>query len=251
MMKTRAVIIDDEKHNIENLYSLLALHCSNVEVQAIAMNVDEGLTAIAEVNPDLLFLDIQMPGKNGFDLLRALPNRDVEVVFVTAYDHYGIQAIKFSAIDYLLKPLAVPELKLAVEKVAQRLESKRRNIQLENLLDIIEKRVEKPDRRIALPSLRETRLVLVVDIVRCESSNNYTNFFLQSKDELLVSKPIYEYEELLAGYGFVRCHQSHLVNRKHVLSFLKEDGGYLLLTGGFKVPVSRQRKEEVKRMLGF
>lgn len=250
-MKIKAVIIDDEQNNLDNLQFLVNTYCPEVTVLGTALNVGKGLSLIAETKPDLLFLDIQMPGKSGFDLLKALPGRDMEVVFVTAYDHYGIQAIKFSAIDYLLKPVDVSELKAAVGKVVSRLESKKHNNQLENLLDIIGKRVDKSDHRIALPSQRETRLVAVSNIVRCESSNNYSSFFLTNGDEVLVSKPIYEYEELLEDYGFIRCHQSHLVNTWHVLSLLKEDGGYLLLVGGKKIPIARQRKEEVRRVLGF
>lgn len=250
-MKVRAIIIDDEQNNLDNLGFLVNTYCPEVTVLGTAPNVDKGLLLIADTKPDLLFLDIQMPGKSGFDLLKALPDRDMEIVFVTAHDQYGIQAIKFSAIDYLLKPVDVSELKAAVGKVVGRLRSKKHNSQLENLLGIIGKRVDKSEHRIALPSQRETRLVTVSDIVRCESSNNYSSFFLTNGEEILVSKPIYEYEELLDDYGFIRCHQSHLVNGKHIVSLLKEDSGYLILSNGQKVPISRQRKDSVRKVLGF
>ncbi|WP_028295294.1 LytR/AlgR family response regulator transcription factor [Olivibacter sitiensis] len=246
-----ALLVDDEVNNLDNLQALLGKHCPEVSVVGRAGNVDTALELVQLHRPDLIFLDIQMPDKNGFELLKALPERDMEVIFVTAYDQYGIQAVKFSAIDYLLKPINIEEMKGAVDKVRQRLENRKRNLQLENLLGIIEQRVAKENHRIALPSQKEVRLVEVQQIVRCEATNNYTSFYLLSGEELVVSRPIYEYEELLSHYGFVRCHQSHLVNRKHVLSFLKEDGGYLRLADGYKIPVSRQKKEEVKRLLGF
>ncbi len=250
-MKLNAILIDDEPNNLDHLHFLLDKHCPDVQVAGTAQNVEDGLALIAASRPDLLFLDIQMPGKDGFDLLKALPDRELEVIFVTAYEQYGIQAVKFSAIDYLLKPIDTAELTEAVHKVSERVKNKRRNDQLENLLELIDKKTDKTSHRISLPMMRETRLVLTSDIIRCEAANNYTSFFLTTGETLIVSKPIYEYEELLADYGFLRCHQSHLVNSGHVLSLIKEDSGYLLLSRDHRVPVSRQRKDAVKKALGF
>lgn len=242
-MKITAVLIDDEMNNLDNLHQLLKRHCPEVQVMATALNAEEGRRIILENQPDLVLLDIEMPGKNGFDLLKSLPQYDFEVIFVTAYDQYGIQAVKFSAIDYLLKPINPDELQLAINKVISKNRSKKQNLQLENLLRIFQQ--QKEDQRIALPTQKETRFIATGDIVRCESSNNYTSFVLANKEMILVSRPIYEYEELLGNYGFIRCHQSHLVNRKYIKSLIREDGGYLLMENGEQIPVSRGKKDFV------
>jgi len=246
----RAVIIDDEQHNIDNLFYLLHRHCPQVEVVATATGAEDGLQIIATHKPALLFLDIQMPGKNGFDLLRSLPVRNFEIIFVTAYDQYGIQAIKFSAIDYLLKPVNIAELKEAVAKVSEHISNKKQNLLLENLVTHLQLNRSREEHRIALPGSKETRFVLTSAIVRCESSNNYTLFYINNSEKIMVSRPIFEYEELLADYGFIRCHQSHLVNKRYIKSWVKEDGGYLLLEDGANIPVSKQKKEFVKTALG-
>ncbi len=246
-MSVRAVIIDDEQNNIHNLQYLLQQYCPQVNIVGTAQQYDQAKALILEQRPNLLFLDIQMPDKNGFELLQSLPYRDFEVIFVTAFDQYGIQAIKFSAIDYLLKPINIEELQLAVNKVLQKRSSQQQNERLENLMQLLQQ--QKDTHRIALTSLKETRFVNPADIIRCESANNYTSFFFQNGEKIIASKPIFEYEELLKGYGFLRSHQSHLVNKKHVRSWVKEEGGYLLLDDGSSVPVSRQKKEEIKASL--
>lgn len=243
----RALIIDDEKNNIDNLKSLLQKHCPQVAVAATAMNADDGQTIILKHKPDLVFLDIQMPDKNGFDLLKSLPRYDFEIIFVTAYDKYGIQAVKFAAIDYLLKPVNVAELIHAVSKAIDKNKEKKQNRQLENLVRLLQQ--QKEDHRIALPSARETRFVFPYEIIHCKSYNSYTLFHFENGEQLMVSYPIFEYEALLKDYGFIRCHQSHLVNKKYVKSWVKEDGNYLVLSDGTQIPVSRQKKEGVKEAL--
>lgn len=248
-MQVRAVIIDDEQNNIDNLSALLQKHCPQVAIDATARNATEGKAIILQHRPELVFLDIQMPGKNGFDLLKSLPTPSFEIIFVTAYDQYGIQAIKFSAIDYLLKPVNTEDLKAAVQHAAQRSQKKKQNLQLENLIRLLQEQQNKEEHRIALTSLKETRFVYTKEIIQCIASNNYTSFYLAGGEKIIVSKPVYEYEEILAPYGFIRCHQSHLVNKKYIKSWVKEDGGYLLLQNGEQVPVSRNKKEQVKREL--
>lgn len=245
----RAVIIDDEKNNIDNLAGLLKKYSLNVDVIGKASNADDAIELIININPDLIFLDIQMPGKNGFDVLRALPQHPFEVIFVTAFDQYGIQAVKFAAIDYLLKPINPEELKISIEKVQNKLNQKKGNFQLENLMELIKNKDFKNEHKLALATTKEIRFVNTKDIMRCESSNAYTNFFLIDGKSILVSKPIFEYEELLTDYDFIRCHQSHLVNKKFIKSLIKEDGGYLLLEDNTRIPVSRGKKENVVRAL--
>jgi len=248
MENISCIIVDDEVNNIENLGSLLARYCSGVTVAAKAINATDGIEFIEKYKPDLVFLDIQMPGKSGFDMLRSIPQINFEIIFITAYDQYGIQAIKFSALDYLLKPIVIPELKMAVQKAREKILAKQKNASIENLLDYI-KKGQNGTPKIALPTLTEIMYVKVDDIVRCEASDNYTTFYLQNNEKVLVCKTLKEYAELLKPHHFIRTHQSHLVNIHFVKSLLKEDGGVLLLINLTKIPISRQNKENVKAML--
>lgn len=245
----RSVIIDDEKNNIENIVQLLQKYELPVSIVGSATNADDGVATITATNPDLLFLDIQMPEKNGFDVLKALPHHQFEVIFVTAFDQYGIQAVKFSAIDYLLKPINPDELKVSIHKVEAKLNRKKENLQLENLMELIRDKDAKKDHKLALASTKEIRFVHTEEIIRCESSNAYTQFYLTDGKQIMVSKPIFEYEELLTSYDFIRCHQSHLVNKKFIKSLVKEDSGYLLLNDNTRIPISRGKKENVLKAL--
>jgi two-component system LytT family response regulator len=245
----RAIIIDDERNNIENLTGLIKKHGAEVEIIASATTADEGIKIVTDLRPDLLFLDIQMPGKNGFDVLRALPHHQFEVIFVTAFDQYGIQAVKFAAIDYLLKPVDPEELKLSIRKAADVLARKKDNLKLENLLELLKNKDAKSQHKLALASTKEIQFVNTGDIIRCESSNAYTTFYLANGKSIMVSKPIFEYDELLTDYGFIRCHQSHLVNSNFIKSWIKEDSGYLLLSDNSRVPVSRAKKDIVLKTL--
>lgn len=248
-MEVKAVIIDDEENNIDNLQCILQQYCPQVEVMAVANNAVKGSSIILQYQPDIVFLDIEMPVQNGFELLRSLPEHNFEIIFVTAHEQYGIQAVKFAAIDYLLKPINVEDLKAAVARAVQKRVHIKRNLQLENLMAILQNQQPKSEHRIALPTARETRFAKTEEIVRCESSNNYTTFYFTTGEKLIVSKPIYEYENLLADYHFIRCHQSHLVNKKYIKSWVKEDGGYLLLDDKTQIPVARQKREMVKELL--
>jgi len=247
-MIAKAILVDDEQPNLDNLRALLNTYCPQVQVCGTALNAENAKALIYTHKPDLLFLDIQMPGQNGFDLLRTL-HRDFEVIFVTAYDQYAIQALRFAAIDYLLKPVDIHELQQAVDRAIQQHRAKEQNQQLENLLHLLHSRQNKDEQRLALATTKETRFVKTGEIIRCESSNNYTTFFLADATQLLVCKPIYEFEEILKDYGFLRCHQSHLVNRTYIKSWKKEQGDSLLLSDGAEIPVSRGKKDEIKKAL--
>lgn len=244
----RAVLIDDEISNVENLSALLAKHCPQVTIVATAQHVDDAVEAIESHWPDLVFLDIKMHGQTGFDVLGGLAKRDFEVIFVTAYDHYGIQAVKFAALDYLLKPIDIVELKSAVNKAETKLATQRQTSQLDFLLQQL-KKPEPNVSKIALQMQSEIRYVALSEITRCEAGNTYTHFFLSNGEKILVSKSLKEYADLLRPNGFLRTHQSHLVNPTYVKSWLKEDGGVLLLTSGEKIPVSKPNKETVKQAL--
>ncbi|MBS1737800.1 MAG: response regulator transcription factor [Bacteroidetes bacterium] len=247
-MKINAIIVEDELNNRNNLSNLLKNYCPQIAVGAACSNAKEALKAINELKPQLIFLDIQMPGKNAFQLLQELEFVNFEIIFITAYSEYGIQAVKFSAIDYLLKPIDIEELKTAIDKAAARLEEKDANRKLENLLHYLQ-HSDKAERRIAIHSLKETRLIYIKDILRCESQNTYTFFYLIDGEKILSTMPIAHYEELLADYGFLRCHQSHLVNKKFVKSFVNKNGYFLILNDGSDITVSRLRKDFIKSNL--
>jgi two-component system LytT family response regulator len=249
-MNITAVLVDDERPNLQNLAALLKTYCPQVSVIGMATETTEAAQLIRELQPDIVFLDIQMPGETGFDLLRGLDKQDFEVIFVTAFDQFAIQAMRFAAVDYLLKPVDINELQLAVSRAVGQLNLKQGSQQIRNLLQLLKNQNNREDQRIALSTMKETRFVNPEHIVRCESSNNYTTFYITGGEELLVSKPIYEFDDLLRGHGFIRCHQSHLVNKRYVKSWKKEYGDFLSLSEGPDVPISRGKKEGLKLALG-
>lgn len=238
-------IVDDEPSAIETLTELIKRYCPTVEIAGTACNVEQGLRFLSVNAVDILFLDIKMQQETGFDLLKLLPANTAHIIFVTAHDDYGIQAIKFSATDYLLKPVRPEELVTAVHKVGQQ-----KNIhaeQVEMLLQSYEFQRLNTQKRIAIPDQHEVRYVLIDAIVCCQADNSYTSFYLTNESKpIVVSKSISEYEQLLSLYGFVRTHQSWLVNRNHIEAFKKADGGYLVMNNKMSVPVSRQRKHLLK-----
>ncbi len=246
-MDINCVIIDDEPNNVSNLQAILRDHADKISVVGVANNALDGIEVIQHTKPNLIFLDIQMPEKSGFEVLKNFPNPDFEVIFITAYDQYGIQAIKFSALDYLLKPINITELKQAIEKARQRLSSKDKDRKFENLLAYMQQGAKEVP-KIALPTLSEIRYIKIDEVIRCEASNNYTTFFTAS-EQILVCKTLKEFVELLQPHQFVRTHQSHLINIHFVKSLLKEDGGVLLLKDNTKIPISRQNKDLVKEAL--
>ncbi len=245
----RAILVDDERANVEILQVLLEKYCPKIKIVASALQVEEAVNLINLHKPDLLFLDIQMGKNSGFDLLNLLTEKTFEVIFVTAYDQYGIQAVKFAALDYLLKPVNPDELIEAVAKAEDRIKNKIQNEQLNFLLQQI-KRPDTSAQKIALPQHSEIRYVDVKEILRCEADNTYTSFFLVNGDKILISKQLKEYADLLKPHGFLRTHQSHLINPSFVKSWLKEDGGILLMKNGDKIPVSKPNRESVKFILG-
>ena len=239
----RTLLIDDEAHNHRELSRVLAETCPQVHILGQANSAAEAKTLYVQQTPDLLFLDIEMPGSNGFQFLESIQPVRAEVIFVTAYDKYAIQAIKFAALDYLLKPVNPSELKVAVERAQQKIQARWGNQQLQALLDNLRNPQQQP--KIALPSIDRVDFVAPDQIIRCQSDNTYTYVFLEDGSKLLISKTLREFTTLLTEYGFLRTHQSHLVNRKYVRSLLKRDGDVLLLTDGTEVPVSLRQKGEV------
>ncbi len=241
-----AVIIDDEKSGRTHLATLVNQFCSEIEIAGMADGVESGLQLLKESPPQLLFLDIEMNDGTGFDLLEKYGRISFEVIFVTAYNQYGVHAIKFSAIDYILKPIDERVLMKAVDKAAKQIELKNENIRLKNLLQNVS--LGNQNKRIALPFVDHIDFVEVNKIIRLEAEGSYTRLIV-GDDVFLVSKNLKEYEEMLSLHGFIRTHQAHLVNPAYIKSLVKSDGGYLLLVNGDTVPISRLRKNEVISLL--
>ena len=244
----KAVLIDDEPANLENLRLLLHKHCPQVEIVGCAQDVAQAVNLIQICQPDLVFLDIQLGKQSGFEVLYSLTEKYFEVVFVTAYDQYGIQAVKLAALDYLLKPVDIDELMAAVDKAAEKYRNKKKTQQVDILLQYLQNPAPAAI-KIALPQHHEIRYVIINTIIRCEAESSYTNFLLTTGEKILISRPLKEYAELLCPHKFIRTHQSHLINPAFVKSWLKEDGGVILLTNGERVPVAKQNRERVKEHL--
>jgi len=244
-MKIKAVIIDDIQDARENIKLDLNTYCPSVEIIGEAEGVISGAKLLKEVKPDVVFLDIQMQDGTGFDLLDIVDTTNLKVIFTTASDEYAIRAFRMSAIDYLLKPIDPDELMESVEKL-----SSSKFIQKDNL-EILNKGIQdhKTITRLALNTLEKIHIIEIANIVRCESSVNYTTFYLNDKTRLMVTKTLKEYDELLSPLGFVRVHQTHLVNAKLVKEFIKTDGGYLLMKDGSNVPVSTRKRQAVVEVL--
>ncbi len=242
----KAVIIDDEAESRNVISNIVKNYGTDIEIAGEADNVASGVKLIKKTNPDLVFLDVQMPDGTGFTLLEKFAKITFQVIFVTAYEQYAIKAIKFSAIDYILKPIDPQLLIEAVEKVKKL--SPEKNQAFERINNLLKN--SKNISKIALPTLNGYRFVKVQYIVRCESDNNYTIFYLQTNEKIIVTRTLKEYEEMLKNDSFVRVHQSHLINLNHVEQYIKGDGGTAVMSDGSEVEISRRKKELfLKRIL--
>lgn len=241
--RLRTILIDDEPRGISSLQKLLQLNCPEVNVIDTSSNVDEAIEKIRSQKPDLIFLDISMPVKNGFDLLKELKDLSFEVIFVTAHNQFMIEAFHFSAIDYLLKPVEDEVLVDAVRRAKKRMEEKSGNKHIETFLYNVQQKHSHKDMKLCLPSLKGFQVVELNDILYAESSGNYTNFYFTDQNTVCTSKPLHEYEELLSDVGFVRIHKSCIVNLLHVKEYIRGEGGSVILSNGTTVEVSRRKKD--------
>jgi len=242
----KVIIIDDEPKQRAQLKNLLAKHCEQVELICEAGNAADGAKLIIATKPDLVFLDIQMPKQSGFEMLAALGKYEFDVIFVTGYDQYGIQAVKCSALDYLLKPVKPVELIAAVNKAVQRQKTKDIAKQIEILLDLV-RYPHKTDQPIILSSTKGLQLVSPYEIIKCEADNNYTQVYLKDGRKLLATKLLGELEEMLAPFGFLRPHHSYVVNKKCIKTLIKGSVVYeLKMSDDSLVPVSGRRLKEFK-----
>jgi len=247
----KAVIIDDETDSIETLKWKLQNYCSGVEVIASFDDPAIGVEYLKVSPPDLVFLDIEMPMLTGFDVLEEL-GRDIafDIIFTTAYDNFGIQAVKFSALDYLLKPVQNKELKEAIEKHLKKAGQKIPSEQINVLLDNVGENRRGKRGKIALASKESIEFVDPFDIIACEANSNYTNVYLNEGKKRVISKTLKEFEEILTPFDFFRPHNSHLINLNHVREFIRGDGGYIVMQNKMKVPVSKNKREELLQLLG-
>jgi two-component system LytT family response regulator len=238
----RTILIDDEANTRDALQALLTHYCPDVTVIGQAASAETGLQLLREQTPDLLFLDVEMPLGTGFDLLDALGRVPFDIIFTTAHDRYALRAIKACALDYLLKPVGVADLRAAVAK-AQR-QKPPVAAQLSTFYDNLRGHNGTAG-KVVLPTMQGFEVVDVARIVRCQADDNYTLFVLENKEKILVSRTLKEYEELFADYDFLRIHQSHLVNAAHVKRYIKGSGGYVQLTDDSIIEVSRRKKDEL------
>lgn len=244
----KALIIDDEQSCIDVLYSMLRENFRNIDVLTTCRSVEDGKRAILEYQPQLIFLDVEIADRTGFDLLQELNSIDFEVIFTTAHVKYALTAIKFSALDYLLKPCTLSDLTAALDRYKEK-EHKARSVnQFEALFHNI-KNMQKDTKKIALPSSNGLELVFIQDIIRLVSDGNYTTFHLKNKQKILVSKTIKEYEEMLEEVGFFRVHNSHIVNLHYVKNYIKGEGGIVKMEDGSEIDVSRRKKEDFLKAL--
>jgi two-component system LytT family response regulator len=246
----KAIIVDDEQHCIDRLQGLLESDYTNsVQLLGAFDSVSKGYKAVKELSPDLLFLDVQIHEKTGFDLLRELGHLDFEVIFTTAYDKFAVQAFKFSALDYLLKPVDKDDLKLAMDKFVSKAKKDGAINRLDNLLLNLKSQNGQP-KRIIVPTTSGFEVFEMAEIIRCESDVNYTTIYLKNKQKLVVAKTLKEFEEMLSEHGFFRVHNSHLINLAFVKSYNKGKGGSVVLSDGTEIEVSTRRKDEfLKKMM--
>lgn len=247
MIKT--IIIDDEQNCIDSLAFDLQKHCREIELLDTCINPKEGLLAIKKQKPDLVFLDVQMPWMNGFEMLELLDQINFAIIFTTAFDQFAAKAFRISAIDYLLKPVDVHDLKEAVKKASEKIQKQSGVENIANLLQNIKKPEE--SQRIAFPGREGYEFIEAGKIIYAQAEGSYTHVFLNDKRKLIISKTLSDIEEMLPPDLFHRIHHSTLVNLSHVTHLFKTDGGYLVLENGEKLAVSKSRKDSLMERLGL
>ena len=237
------VVIEDEGHSRKMLVEMLHENCMQINVVGEAESVKTGLAAIAEQRPQLVFLDIELKSETSFQILEQVPKINFELIFTTAFDHYALNAIKICAIDYLLKPIDLNELRVVVAKAEKRINRVYLNKNLEVLLTNIKTRSQY-SHRIALSAPEGLVFVNVSDIIYCESDGPYTKFIFKHADKIVTSIHLKEYEDLLSGYDFFRIHKSSLVNLQEIQKYIRGDGGQLIMSNGVILSLSKQCKED-------
>ncbi|MBS1578764.1 MAG: response regulator transcription factor [Bacteroidetes bacterium] len=243
-MLISSIIVDDEPRLALGLQKILQQHCPTVNIVAVCFNANDALQQIIKLKPQLVFLDISMPGKNAFDMLSELPQINFEIIFITAHDKYSIQAFKYCATDYLLKPINEEELVNAISKITKRLEQVTSNVNLDLLLQQWQSKKFSQLHKICLPTFKGFQVLELKEIIYCEATNTYTNFILTNNKIVCAAKPLIEYETMLEEVGFFRIHKSFLINVNHIISYTKGEGGYVNMSNGKELEVSRRKKDQ-------
>jgi two-component system LytT family response regulator len=247
-----ALLIDDDKHLRKGMKSLLERHAPEMLIVGEAESVKTGIEAIEKYNPQVVFLDIHLTDGTGFDILEQVAKTNGKlnshIIFITAHEQYALKAFKFSALDFLLKPVDPEDLKKSIVKIKEVLEKNTSFEHIDLLLENIRKKVDN-FKRIALSTAEGIHLFEISDIIRCESQDNYTQFFIKNHKPLLISKTLKEYEELLSEHGFERIHQSHLININYLKSYIKNDGGYVIMGDNAKLPIAQRKKERLQELI--
>ncbi len=246
----KVIIIDDEAPSRKALQTALTEYCPSVKIMAIAETPQKGIESILTHKPDLVFLDVQMPGMSGFDLLSHFAEIDFEIVFITAHDHYAIKAIKFSALDYLLKPIQLDELMGAVKKAEEKKNNRHTNWQYKSLYENIRSNTNASG-SVAIPTGDGLLFIKTQDIIRCEAEGNYVFIYQAGKEKILITKTLGDMETMLDPAAFFRVHNSHLVNLAHIKKYVKGDGGYVIMSDNSIVDVARRKKGEFMQVFNI
>lgn len=247
MEPLKAILVDDELPSLQNLQQKIAEFCPDIKIVSVTQKPEEAIRLIKQHHPEVLFLDIEMPRMNGFKLLEELGDVDFEIVFTTAYNHYAIDAVRISAFDYLVKPIAVKDLQNCVHRLL-----KQHAGHTKERLDVLRRSLLQSgsqDGRIAIPTSEGIEFLEIKDVVRIESSSNYSRIYLNTGTSILVTRLLKDFEEILIPYNFYRIHNCHLINLKYIKKYLKGDGGQVVMQNGDTIDVARRKKEEFLKLL--
>ena len=246
----KAILIDDEENSLNALQEKIIRHCPEIEIIATCTQPVKAIDAINNMKPDVIFLDIEMPGMNGFTLLQKLHFKNFELIFVTAYDHYAVKAIRYSALDYLVKPVEPEDLKFAVRRAVDKRNTVVSKQQFELLMENINP-ATKSFKRLAVPSYDGLHFIKIADIIYLEAHVNYTHLHLTNKQKYVVSRTIKDFEELLPADTFLRIHNSYIINKDYVEKYIRGDGGQVVLSNGAVLDVSKRKKTDFLKAIGY
>ncbi|HLG38988.1 MAG TPA: LytTR family DNA-binding domain-containing protein [Chitinophagaceae bacterium] len=245
----KAVLIDDEESNLSSLKEKITSYCPEVQIVAICDNAAKGIEAIDNLHPDIVFLDIEMPVMNGFVMLQQLTYKNFELIFTTAYDHYAIKAIRYSALDYLVKPIEIDNLKEAVNKAEEKRNRSYPNPQIELLVEQLVNK-KKSFSRIAIPTTEGLQFIKIEDIIYLEASINYTHIYCEGERKFLVSRTLKDFEDMLPAGIFLRIHNSYIINKNFAEKYIRGDGGQVVLSNGAMLDVAKRKKAEFLKAIG-
>jgi two-component system LytT family response regulator len=247
MEPLKAILIDDELSSLQNLQQKLTEFCPDVEITAATQKPEEAILLIRQHRPDVIFLDIEMPRMNGFRMLDELGELDFDIIFTTAYNHYAVDAIRISAFDYLMKPIAIKDLQGAVERLARH-----RQLQTKDKLDVLRQSLlpnKSQEEKIAVPTSEGLEFIPIKNILHIESSSNYSRLFFLAEKPILVTRLLKEFEDILLPYQFFRVHNSHLINLRYIKKYIRGEGGQVIMQNGDVIDVSRRKKDEFLKLM--